>query len=407
MTLDPWYVTLAPAFQRLDAWIENEGFRGWDPYDALNSPLLRRLTFGSRRLGQLWVQLFKLSPVNLRPLFGVPKGYNPKGMGLFLASYWRKYLLGGEARHLQQTRFFARWLLDNHSKGFHGLSWGYNFPWPNRGFFAPAGMPTIVNTAFIGLAFLDLIRLEGTSSSPGQPTDWGFSPLETARAACEFILLDLNRTEPAADELCFSYTPLDHRFVHNANLMGAWLLAETAALTGEDPLIDAAARAARYTVRRQGADGSWKYGEGPGDGWVDNFHTGFVLTALKRILELRPEAGPGESLEWGYLYWKRVFSLPNGAPKYFPQKTWPIDIHACAQSALTFLAFSDQDSQAQDLARRSLDWAMERMQDRGGFFYFQRRPAWTIRIPYLRWSQAWMQRAFVELEWRAARIARQ
>ena len=81
--------TLAAA-ARLDAWIEREGFTGWDPHDALNSPLLKRLSFGNRRLGIAWLQLVKRSPFNLRPGLGVPKGCNPKGMGLFLASYPRK-----------------------------------------------------------------------------------------------------------------------------------------------------------------------------------------------------------------------------------------------------------------------------------------------------------------------------
>src|SRR5437868_2984242 len=78
---------LRHASDALDHWIEAEGFAGWDPYDALNSPLLRALTFGSRRLGQVWVQLLKRSPLNLRSLLRISKGYNPKGMGLFLASY--------------------------------------------------------------------------------------------------------------------------------------------------------------------------------------------------------------------------------------------------------------------------------------------------------------------------------
>ena len=65
---------ISAALRRLEVWIEGQDFKGWDPYDALNSPLLSRLTFGNRRLGQVWVQLFKRSPINLRPLFRVSKG---------------------------------------------------------------------------------------------------------------------------------------------------------------------------------------------------------------------------------------------------------------------------------------------------------------------------------------------
>jgi hypothetical protein len=73
---------ISEAINSLTNWIEGERFQGWDPYDALNSPIVHYLTFGNRRLGQAWVHLLKQSPVNLRPLLGVPKGYNPKGIGL-------------------------------------------------------------------------------------------------------------------------------------------------------------------------------------------------------------------------------------------------------------------------------------------------------------------------------------
>src|SRR6202012_1073457 len=44
-------LNIARALEKLDAWIEGQQFRGWDPHDALNSPLLRALTFGNRYLG--------------------------------------------------------------------------------------------------------------------------------------------------------------------------------------------------------------------------------------------------------------------------------------------------------------------------------------------------------------------
>ena len=78
---------ISSVVDRLETWIEGEKFAGWDPFDALNSPILSRLTFANRRVGQIWVQLLKRSPVNLRSLLRVPKGRNPKAAGLFLASY--------------------------------------------------------------------------------------------------------------------------------------------------------------------------------------------------------------------------------------------------------------------------------------------------------------------------------
>ena len=391
---------LADAAGRLDAWIEGQGFRGWDPFDALNSPLLERLTFGRRRLGQVWVQALKRSPVNLRSRLGVAKGYNPKGMGLFLGSYLYKWQASGARQHLERVHFFADWLREHVSPGYSGACWGYNFDWPNRGFFAPAGTPTVVNTAFIALAFLDADRALGGGSRRDESAGGGApggEGLAVARSGCDFVLEDLNRLCPNSDTLCFSYTPLDERYIHNANVMGAWLLARVHARTGEGHLREEALAATRYTVRCQRADGSWPYGEGPADGWVDSFHTGFVLVALQGVARCLETAEFDDALAAGYRFWKERMFLPDATPKYYAHRVYPIDAHSVAQAILTYLVFSEHDPEAEAWARRVARWGVDHMQDRDGHFHYQIYRHYRIRIPYMRWSQAWMQRALTEL----------
>ncbi len=381
---------LEAALERLDEWIEREGFRGWDPHDALRSRGLKRLSLGSRRLGIVWVQLFKRSPVNLRPLAGVGKTYNAKAMALFLASYLRKFQAGGQACHLERARYFAEWLREHVEPGYRGACWGYPFDWPNRSFYAPAGTPTLVNTAFAGLALLEAWQVGHWRLSPGLA-------LETARSACDFLLGDLNRIQTQRDQVCFSYTPLDRRPVHNANLLAAWLLAEVHRRTGEPELARAALAAARYSARKQRPEGWWPYGEAPGDGWVDNFHTGFVLVALRRVaaaLETDEFAGV---LGRGYRYFKQRLIAPDGAPKYYPDRLHPVDAHAAAQTILTLLEFAQADREARAQAERVALWTIEHMQEPEGYFDYQIGRWGRIRIPYMRWSQAWMQRALTEL----------
>ena len=386
---------ISAALRRLEGWIEGQDFKGWDPYDALNSPLLSRLTFGNRRLGQVWVQLFKRCPINLRPLFRVSKGYNAKGMALFLSSYLRKFLVTNQKSHLERTGSFSHWLRSHESQGYSGSCWGYNFDWPNRGFFAPAGTPNVVTTSFIGLAFVDLATLGESVIPPSLHQQ----ALPTVRMACEFILQDLHRTQPLPDEICFSYTPLDRRYVHNANVLAAWLLAEAAAKMEEPELGSTALAAARYTARRQRTDGSWLYGEGAKDGWIDNFHTGYVLVALNRLGMALGTSEFEPAVERGYAYWKQNMFGPNGVPKYYANKMFPIDVHSAAHSVLTFLEFVDSDPSAKTSALKTARWAVENMQAPEGYFHFQIHPYYRIRTPYMRWSQAWMLRALVELEW--------
>jgi hypothetical protein len=375
---------LHSSLSRLEAWLLQQSFKGNDPFDALRSPLLRALTFNNRWLGVGWVQLLRRSPIDLRRLLQVEPGFNPKGMGLFLAGYIRRFRSTGDSRDREHITYFAEWLRQNRCTGFEEACWGYNFDWPNRSFFAPAGTPTIVNTAFITHAFLDRYELFGISKD-----------LEIARSASNFILNRLAIVEDSTGT-CFSYTPLDRRLVHNANMLGASLLARVGGITGESHLKLRSRQAVLYTVARQNADGSWPYGVTRSEAWIDNFHTGFVLVSMLEYIHFSHDCEVEESLERGYHYWKSAFFTGDGLPKYFSNRLYPIDIHSVAQSVLSYLAFSKLDPEATDRALRLAEWACSNMQDAAGYFHYQIGHRLRNRIPYIRWSQAWMFRALSE-----------
>ena len=69
----------------LQSYIEKEKFKGYDPYDTLTS------NFKFLKLGNfialLMIQIQKRNPMNIRPLLGIKKDYNPKAIGLFLYAY--------------------------------------------------------------------------------------------------------------------------------------------------------------------------------------------------------------------------------------------------------------------------------------------------------------------------------
>ncbi len=58
-------------------WVENQNFKGYDPYDGPNSQVLNNLIpkYGLPRFYVL--QIFKHLPLNLRSQFLIKKGYNP------------------------------------------------------------------------------------------------------------------------------------------------------------------------------------------------------------------------------------------------------------------------------------------------------------------------------------------
>jgi hypothetical protein len=165
------------------------------------------------------------------------------------------------------------------------------------------------------------------------------------------------------------------------------------AQTGEDAVREAALAALAYSMRHQRNDGSWYYAEKEGAHWVDSFHTGFNLQAIKVFLDLGfgEEWRPG--FERGVDFYARRFFLEDGTPKYYHDKTYPIDIHAPAQAVVFF---SRMGPAYAELTRRILEWMIANMQDPAGFFYFQKHRWYTNRIPYMRWGQAWAFHALTE-----------
>jgi hypothetical protein len=212
---------------------------------------------------------------------------------------------------------------------------------------------------------------------------------EMACGSCRFLLDRINRTHDG-DAFCFSYTPLDHSRVHNVNLLAAELLARMFAKDGREEYRDAAASALRYTLARQRADGSWAYGEDRSQEWVDSFHTGFVLVALRNIgaylglTDLRASVGAG------YEFYSKRFFLADSTPGYYHDRLYPVDVHSAAQAIITFVEMTDLMPNARQMADQAAAWAIDNLQDPAGFFHFQRRRFYTIKIPYMRWSQAWM-----------------
>ncbi len=68
-------------------------------------------------------------------------------------------------------------------------------------------------------------------------------------------------------------------------MLAAAMLARTAKFNGNDEYLKVASEAIKYTCTRQLPDGSWYYGEEPKYHWIDNFHTGYNLDALKCYIE--------------------------------------------------------------------------------------------------------------------------
>lgn len=387
MSSDPnsWAANLFPQAEtaacKLLAYCRDNDWAGYDPYDALNSRLFSALPALQSRIPRLALtQLLKRSPINIRGLLQVPKTQNPKGIALFLSAVLQApEICGGESGDV--IGGLVERLRALRSTGTLYWCWGYSFPWQTRTIIVPRGAPNLVCTMFVAGALFDLYEDEKRGRA---------EHLAMAVSAAEYILDELYWTE-GSEVAGFCYPlPECRGNVHNANFLAAALLCRAYKHTGEKRFLAPALRAARYSAGKQRPDGSWPYSEYPTQQWVDNFHTGYNLCALQSISRDLDTREFDSAMRRGFEFYKAHFFRPDGAARYFHDRTYPLDIHCVAQSIITLLAFRDLDPDNLRQAASTLGWAMKHMWDERGFFYYRVLRAGTVRTSYMRWSQAWM-----------------
>ncbi|MHC1725267.1 MAG: hypothetical protein AB9866_04515 [Syntrophobacteraceae bacterium] len=365
---------------------KHNNWAGYDPYDALNSRLFAVTPLRHSRLCRIvFTQVLKRLPINLRPLLLIDKEQNPKGIALFLMAFVKLAKLG-LLDHNEPAKM-AEKLIALRSPDTSYWCWGYSFPWQTRTVLVPRGAPNLVCTTFVANSLLDLYEF---NADPRR--------LSMALSAAEYILNELY-WEDGESAVGFSYPlPGLKSRTHNANFLGAALLCRVYKVSGENKFRDPALKAARYSASRQCEDGSWDYGEASTQRWIDNFHTGYNLCALRAIGRYGETDEFEPHLRRGFDFYRKHFFREDGAPRYFHDRTFPIDVHSVAQSIITLLEFKDLHPENVALAHSVFHWALNHMWNGSGWFYYQVLPHYKVRIPYMRWSQAWMVLALASLK---------
>lgn len=376
------------SFFTLKTYCEAQNFAGWDPYDGLNSKIFQFTPLKHWDLARLaWIQGFKRSPVNFRKLLMVPKEHNAKGIGLFLNGYCNLYQLnnneirelGSKEELIAIIHKLSRLLLTMSNDDYSGACWGYNFDWQARQIlYFPKNTPTVVATTFCASALFyayDITREQ--------------TYLETALSSAKFIINDLHRTKVEGGFL-LSYSPLKgNDTVYNASMLGGKLLSLCYKYTREETYKETAKTIMQAACKGQQEDGSWVYGLLPVQSWIDSFHTGYNLDALQCYQNHCKDDQFQENLDKGSEYYISNFFFSDGKPKYYHNKTYPIDIHCPAQLWVTLHSLDKWDSN-KSIAEKVMQWTLENMQDPKGYFYYQLKKGFSSKISYMRWSNAFM-----------------
>lgn len=359
-------------FKLID-YIKKEDYKGYDPYDLLNSPIFKLPILSSNKTIRFYSQqIFRRLPFNLRPILGIKKEFNPVTGGLCIQAY--SYLLQTYPEKkdifLKEINYLLDRLEETKSKGYSGYCWGYNFDWEARYAKIPKFCPTVVATGIITNGLYEYWKISQDKRVEG-----------ILISSADFVLKDLNRTYEG-DTFCFSYSPNDKQMVYNATMKGARLLAQVYSVTNNEKYLEEAKKTVDFVINNQNEDGSWYYSKGDARKWVDNFHTAYVLDGLDTFIKISNYEIYEKKLQKGFDYYIKSLFTEEGYPKYYSNSLLPIDATATAQSIITLTSFEKYHK-----AEKVIEFGFNNLFN-NQYFYYQKKMI-TDKTPYIRWSIAW------------------
>ncbi len=382
------HVNIPSAFNTLQEYINTENFKGYDPYDYLNSYIPFRWL---GKWGQaIAIQVGKLNPINFRPLMGVSKGENPKGLGLLLKSYSILYRETKENKYLDVANYLFERIIDLKSPGKKHYCWGYDFVWANPIIVHPKYMPSSVVSSFVGQGIFEYYKATNNPKA-----------VEVLKSAANYILEDI-KCSKTSEGICFSYTEEKPDYCYNASALSAELLAVVYSITKEEKLKAIIQSAIDFILAHQKEDGHWNYSlniETGNEREQIDFHQGFILCSLehiKRLLEIEDKR-LDKAIVNGLEYYKSVQFFETGKSLWRIPKEYPVEIHNQAQGIITFSELSSYDNSYLGFSTKIAEWTIENMQDKKGYFYYRKFKRYTNKIPYMRWSNSWMLLAMTTL----------
>ncbi len=379
----------------LSSWIDKNSFIGWDPYDVKGSNIylkVQKIKFGIlgkviRKVFNTFIEYF---PNLSRKIFNIKPLENAKGIGLILAAYSNLYLKTKDETYLHKALKYETWLINNRERKYSGYNWGYPFDWQSN-IFIPKGTPSSVVTYTVGNGFYLLYLATNDEKY-----------LNICKEICDFFVNDLNVTFEDENSICHSYTPIDDYQVHNANLFVGEFLVKVGKLIDNQEWIDRGIKCAFFAIKEQQEEGFLPYWglsqtEKYSGGKIrtDHYHSGFEIRMLYSIWEMTHIEKIKNSWEKYFHWYLHNMFTKEGIPKLTPASYYPVNIHSIAESILCLSSINTYKNDLNERIEKIIKWAEKEMEYKNGTYAYMIKyipvfGEYKIKIPMLRWGQAWM-----------------
>ena len=362
-----WTVDRIEALGRL---LRRDDYRGHDPFDLTNSPLLPLPE--SWRLPLLAVSKFgsRVAPDSARRMLRVPLIHDPK---TFACAYFGYRALGEDARAADMAQRLAE---------LASPTWGYDFTWPTRASgVSKRGASTLVPGAFAIFALADdFVRARGMRHR------------EVIERALDYYVTE--HSTDGREGPFLGYFPGAGTNTHNANALGCAAVSLGGMLLERDDWFGSAAACAETTARAVRDDGYLRYADHRAADWTDCFHHLYTMASLVVIARINPRARSEvleEAVDRMRSYFRQSFLRADGLLNYYPGSLYPIDPHSYAVAAIYATCFGTDEDLPPHRARELLRRVDEAMWSRADQRYFFRRHRRRLdRRVFLRWTTAWM-----------------
>ena len=150
-------------------------------------------------------------------------------------------------------------------------------------------------------------------------------------------------------------------------MKGVRILSQAYFFSKKKELKEQANLGVKFLINNINDNNSWNYSLKKTGNWIDNYHSGYVLNCLKDYCTLTENNIYNNILDRSYNYYKKNLITEKFLPKFFNNKTYPIDCTSASQTILTAIKFNDID-----IAQNVKNQTCKIMQNSNGGFIFRK-----------------------------------
>ena len=381
---------------KLEQYISSENYKGWDPYDALNSAFINKITAFHPFAQRVAIHLLKNSPINLRDALGIKEDYNPTALSLFIDGYVNLYHIYKNRKYLEKANslkviLYSLVCVDNKDE----LGWGRNFKFIASKETHELDKPLTFLNAKLTISLLNLYEVTKEDLI-----------LENTKRAIYSIINNGKVFETQEGTYIGYSADSQPRYIFNASILTAELIMKYLYYTKqndevicETSILNLAKKLIDTVLDKQQKGGKWYYGYNYDFTILKNidFHQGFITDALLGISNYSDYKKDKiiDSYKLGIEFMYKNQISDDGRFKWRLPKEYPVDIHNQAQGIISLSRVND--IKYYDKLNSLIKYTVDNFFDNEkGYFYYQKNRWYTIKIPFVRWGEGWMFFALTE-----------